>query len=281
MEADGAVQLVTKSNILKDANVQVGAFIGDNDSCSISSILKVSEHEIVKQSDMNHSTKGVGNILHEIRKDNGKDPDGELSHETIKHIQRCFTYAIHQNKGDILKVREALLNIPYHLFDDHTKCGTWCKGEIDAENVASFRLQNKVLFEILKQEFLHFSENAKQYAAAASSQANESSNNSMASHAPKRVSYSTSESADFRFACTIAEKNLGTEYLKRSLDLLNVNSSENLDHFIIKTDSKKIRRREKASEPETKKKRLDLKAKRTQLRYQNEISEGTMYESNM
>ena len=35
MEADGAVQLVTKSQVLKDTNVQVGVFIDDNDSCCI------------------------------------------------------------------------------------------------------------------------------------------------------------------------------------------------------------------------------------------------------
>ena len=68
MEADGAVQLVTNSQILREANLQVGVFIGDNDSACMSSIQNVSDHIVVKQSDMNHSTKGIGNILHELHK---------------------------------------------------------------------------------------------------------------------------------------------------------------------------------------------------------------------
>lgn len=63
---------------------------------------------------MNHSTKGVRNYLHEIHKDVKKDPEKELSNDIIKHIQRCFTFAIHQNKGDIAGIRSALKNIPNH-----------------------------------------------------------------------------------------------------------------------------------------------------------------------
>lgn len=131
----------------------------------------MSQHDIVKQSDMNHLTIFVGNILHKISKQKSKDPDGKLLGETIKHIQRCFPYAIQQYSAVIPKVRETLINTPYYLFDDHTKCSTWFKNDIDQENVASIRLQSKVLFQILKGEFWQLFKNVMQYVAA-SSQAN-------------------------------------------------------------------------------------------------------------
>lgn len=62
MEAEGAIQLVTKSEILKSANVEVGVFIGDNDSSVLSALEEVVDYQIVKQSDINHSKKGVSNF---------------------------------------------------------------------------------------------------------------------------------------------------------------------------------------------------------------------------
>lgn len=41
MEADGARAIVTNGKILKGANIEVGIFIGDNDSCSTSAIKAV------------------------------------------------------------------------------------------------------------------------------------------------------------------------------------------------------------------------------------------------
>ena len=41
MEPEIAVQLMSKSSILQDKNIDVGVFIGDNDSSSIYSIKKI------------------------------------------------------------------------------------------------------------------------------------------------------------------------------------------------------------------------------------------------
>jgi len=264
MEADGAKQLLTNSEVLKNANVEVAVFIGDNDSSSMSAIQNVSKHVIVKQSDMNHSTKGVGNMLHDIHQNKTSDPDRELSNDNIKHIQRCFTYAIHQNKGDIAKIKAALKNIPYHLFDCHDNCTEWCKA--NKENIQRGRLQNPVLFEILKKFFFKLSENAEKFASAASSQSNESLNNSMCSKAPKAISYSTSKSADFRFAATVAKKNLGTDYLRRSMEIITMPWSNNLTKHIKRSDNIVKNKKEKSNLPSAKRKRLELKAKRSQLR---------------
>lgn len=228
MEADGAVELVTRSKILREANVEVGVFIGDNDSSSIAAIQEASTYMIVKQSDINHSTKNVGSWLWDIHKDVKKDPEKELSSDVIKHIQRCFTLAVHQNKGDVVGIQSALRNVPEHLYDNHTNCGSWCKHEPDIPS--GIRLSNPQLYETLKSCFSDLADNDYKFSSAASSQANESLNHTMCSKAPKGQSYSTSESADYRFSATVAQKNLGKKYLTECMDVLDiVYNKENLE----------------------------------------------------
>ncbi|KAK0165537.1 hypothetical protein PV328_004044 [Microctonus aethiopoides] len=193
MEADGALALVTNSKILKGANVEVGVFIGDNDSCSTSAVKENSAHFILKQSDLNHSTNGVGSMLYEIRKNSKLDPDKELA---------------------------AIINIPYHLFDRHNNCGSWCRS--NKENVSGVRLSNSDLFEALKNIFSQFGENAQKFVSGASSQANESLNLSICNKTPKGIPYSTTESADFRSAATVAQKNSGFNYIQKSMDRLEI-----------------------------------------------------------
>lgn len=124
MEPDVAVQLVTESSILKSQNVEVGVFVGDNDSSSICSIKKACNHTILKQSDKNHTSKGVKSLLYKI--DKNKDPDKELTTESIKYLHKCFTYAMAQNKGDVIGMQAAIKNVPYHAFNIHENCGNWC-----------------------------------------------------------------------------------------------------------------------------------------------------------
>ncbi|KAK0072203.1 hypothetical protein PV325_011745, partial [Microctonus aethiopoides] len=252
MEADGALALVTNSKILKGANVEVGVFIGDNDSCSTSAVKENSAHFILKQSDLNHSTNGVGSMLYEIRKNSKLDPDKELSHDIIKHIKRCFTFAIKQSKGNVLKIRAAIINIPYHLFDRHNNCGSWCRS--NKENVSGVRLSNSDLFEALKNIFSQFGENAQKFVSGASSQANESLNLSICNKTPKGIPYSTTESADFRSAATVAQKNSGFNYIQKSMDRLEI---PYVAHQIYK------------------------QAIRAQLRNRRERVEGTTYKSYM
>lgn len=175
MEPAGAVDLVVNSKILKQADVQVGIFIADNDSTSVSAIQNTSDHLIVKQSDMIHSKKGVGNHLHDIHKNKALDPDQELTLDAINHIKICFSAAVHQNKGNVTKFKNALDNIPYHLFDMHANCGDWCKNESNKENSIRIRFSNPNLFDALEKFFSQL--DARKFCSAASSQANESLNN--------------------------------------------------------------------------------------------------------
>lgn len=64
--------------------------------------------------------------------------------------------------------------------------------------------------------FNKLDDNADKFAADASSQPNESLNALMARKCPKANCYSISESADFRFARAVGQKNKGESYIKKS-----------------------------------------------------------------
>lgn len=68
MEFDGAVYLMTKSDILKEANVEVGAFIGDNDNTTKHALEEATGRPFLKHSDLNHTSKGISNLIYEIKK---------------------------------------------------------------------------------------------------------------------------------------------------------------------------------------------------------------------
>ena len=59
MENRLANELVNSSMILRSKNCEIGVFIGDDDSCTLARIRSSSYHEIVKMSDVNHTSKGV------------------------------------------------------------------------------------------------------------------------------------------------------------------------------------------------------------------------------
>ncbi|KAK2578739.1 hypothetical protein KPH14_012590 [Odynerus spinipes] len=199
MEADAAVELITQSKILTEKNVEVGVFIGDDDSSSIRAVRNATDRIIVKQSDRNHASKGVRNVLYKTAND--KNVKG-MSADAIKYLHRCYTYAVAQNQGNSTALAASLRNIPYHAYDQHDNCGKWCGFKKDPKNYQHSNILNKSfknprLFEELKSIFDRLSANADKFAVTASSQANESLNAVMARKAPKALCYSLSESADY------------------------------------------------------------------------------------
>lgn len=165
---------------------------------------------------MKHTAKGVTSMLYKIEK--SKDPCRELTAEAIKYLQRCFVYAAAQHKGNSAAMAVAIRNIPYHAFNKHDNCGEWCGYSTDKENYTHNTItggfKDPILFEELKVSFEKLAENTDKFAAGASSQANESLNAGMSKKAPKSTCYCMSESADFRFAAAVCQKNEGEGYVQ-------------------------------------------------------------------
>lgn len=281
-ESTGAVDLVARSAILKEGNSEVGVFIGDNDAGCMSELLKNGCYNVIEQSDMNHTAKGVKNALYEIKKNNFQDPQKELNGDSIGFIKKCFTYAVKQNLGDVEKLKQCLRKFPYHAFGQHDNCGAWCKANEDKENhTRTVHFVNDALFTALKTLFDKLAENAQKFIMAASSQGNESLNNTATSKAPKRICYSKSESANFRFAATIAQKIDGEQYIMNVLDEMGISYDSSLSQHFSTRDTIHLKRKVLVNTQEFKKRCIQANCDKAQLRYRTEQYEGQTYSSNM
>lgn len=208
--------------------------------------------------------------------------DKELSHDIIAYLKNTFATIVKRNKNNKERIEEKLKNLAYHVFDIHDNCGSYCKYKIEKENYDNSRhMKNPTLFEHIRKFFLDLANNAHKFVFAGSSQANESLNNSMASFCPKSYSYSTSESADYRYACTVGHKNLGSDYILKVFQKMNLTYRKKIVYFCNYAKKKAIKRLTVASTPHFKTLRKFNSIKKEQLRNQKEKKAKDTYSSNM
>ena len=109
MESQPAAQLVSENHIFDEYNVRIGLVGADNDSCTILAIRNAYDHEVVKHSDKNHTSKGVVNELFKMKKQ-----FKELNSISISFVQKCFNYCVSQCGGDSETLSKSLKVVPYH-----------------------------------------------------------------------------------------------------------------------------------------------------------------------
>ena len=217
MEPSMVVEMIQKAN----EAVKIGTIIGDDDTTTIARVRAEVDESIKKCSDKNHVRKSLSNELYTV-KDKHKH---KLSVKSISHLQKCFTYAIDQNRGDAAGLAANLQAIVPHTFDNHEHCEQqdvkWC-GYLSAPEVYRHKslahgkgLTGAELHKDLTNVFDAFIQNADKLAHLESSQANESFNNIVASKAPKNKHYSGSESLSYRVSAAVSQKNDGHTYITR------------------------------------------------------------------
>ena len=261
MEPDAGAQLINRSKVLQEAQLNVGVVIGDEDSN--------------KLADNNHLIKHFVNELYELAK-----TFKEIKRTgVIAHLKKCFCYAIAQNKGKTSDLSSAILSIPDHVFNQHENCGDWCKRN-DGSIQTIVLKDNDLLYNKLKEIFVKYAKNAAKFSVTASSQANESLNSIIVGRAPKAKCYSKSESADYRVASAILTKNegdIGFSSVQKNLGLI---PGKNTLSYFHKTDElRKTKSQQKTSKKE-KTRRRQLAGIRQNLKKRKEKSEGVTYESN-
>ena len=122
----------------------------------------------------------------------------------IKYVQKCFTYALQQNKKDATGLREAFAATVPHMYGQHHGCNArWC-GYL--KDPSSYKhkgppygkdLSDKDTRKQLTQLFQVYADNAAKLASGGSSQVNEGVNNIITSKQPKVRSYSSSPYFNF------------------------------------------------------------------------------------
>lgn len=243
MEADVGAELVNDSSILKQAGLNVGVVIGDDDSSMIAAVRRRKSAKIFKLSDSNHLKKNFSKELYAMQTE-----FKEMKRKNvIPHLKKCFNYAVAQNKGNSVKLARTIAAIPDHVFDDNENCGTWCHNHPDSLKKGKKQtivLKDQHLYASLKKHFSKYAANSAKFSIAASSQANESLNNIMAHKAPKNMCYSLSESSDYRWASAICTKNDGEQYLSTVKEKLDLSPGKNTELYAANRDSQRKRRAE-------------------------------------
>lgn len=111
MEADACAELVkTCENVNK---AQVNVLVGDDDSSTIAKVRGKVKHTVEKWSDITHAKNAFGGSLYGLQKKHK-----ELSTKVNDYLQKCFSYAIEQNKDDPQGIRKNFRAIVPHAFGD-------------------------------------------------------------------------------------------------------------------------------------------------------------------
>ncbi|XP_068751110.1 uncharacterized protein [Montipora capricornis] len=281
MEADVCIDLV-KSCGAKNAVVSV--LVGDDDSSTISKVRQNVEHEVEKWSDVVHAKRSFGSSLYSIKTQNKI-----LTDMVIRYFQRCFGYALKQNKDNEEGVRNGLKSIVPHNYSDHSSCANWC-GYL--KNPASYKhrglphgkdLTDKSLRQSPEKTIEAYASNAKKLHVAplGSSQANEALNNTIGSKAPKIRHYGSSESNDFRVACAVGQKNLGHSHVSQAFIKTQLSPGSNSLKFAKKMDKRILSLKEKQKTREYKTRRIEKKENCLKKTKQLENREGQQYNSGM
>ena len=277
MEAE-AMSDIGKS--LAASGVGVAVLVGDDDS----SALKRLQEEcgpVEKSSDLNHVKKNLGNHLYKLHSEGHK----ELSQKVITYVQKCFAYAVTQNKNNPIELKSTLLACVPHMYGDHHACGSWCGF---GQNPGSYRhsslprgkdLSNPQTKEALAKVFETYANAASKLASHGSSQANESLNNTICSKQPKSRSYGSSPSFNIRVGAAVAQKNIGYTYVSEVCTRAGLSPSKNSKIHGEKMDAKRQRDSLRKSSKVVKRRRLELKDLRSQKLASQEVREGTAYAS--
>lgn len=166
--------------------------------------------DIEKASDMNHSKKSLGRNLDTLANRLKPSP---LTVNVRNYITKCFSYAVHQNKGDPNGLAKALRSITPHSFGDHSTCDiSWCgylqKCGPNLEGATPYKHsglkdgkdldkgKNPDLFTGLSDILENFAKNSVKLAPVGSIQCNESLHSTIRTKTTKRIHYGDSAQYD-------------------------------------------------------------------------------------
>ena len=134
----------------------------------------------------------------------------------------------------------AIENIPYHCFNMHDKCGTWCSYHENPESYVHSNIgdgfHDVTLFECLKDIFNTLASKSSLFVAGASSNANESLNEITVSKAPKTRLHEKSAVSNIRVACAVNKKNSGEKYYIDVAKKLSLSPGKYSKKYIEKVD---------------------------------------------
>ena len=263
--------------------VKLRTLVMDDDSTTIARIRSELGRDVEKWSDVLHVKRHLQGALYKLQARHKA-----LTTETIRYLlDKCFSYAVHQNKNKPKDLEKALKAIVPHAFGDHSQCGSWCQYLADP---ASYRhkylpngrdLHGDHLQSDLSQIFDDLSKNAQKIAPCASTNANESLNNMVRAHANKAHHLCGSGSLKARVDCTVALKNEGDSYLTEVYKQHGLSPGQFYKKHAGRMDNRRSYNREYQASVAVKRRKLNFSRNKSAAQKANELREGTSYESNI
>ena len=204
----------------------------------------------------------------------------------INYLRRRWSNAVCHHRDNTDGLRENFRQIPKHVFavKDHLECGSWCKAKGD-KNYKITGLPNGKpltdpnLLEELTNIFEIFALNSDRISPGASTQRNENFNMVVASKAPKKIHYSSSESLSYRVAAAAAQTIQGKSYICDVMDSLNLSPSRSYRHRAEIQDKQREKERSKKTTKVFKENRVKLAAQRGKKLERLDKKEGATYSS--
>ena len=275
MEAASACDMMST---LESAGMPIDTLVMDEDSTTISRLQKSLCHSITKWSDLNHIKKHVGNSLYALGKTHK-----QLTNTVVQYLQKCFSYAVFQNKGNTSGLRKAILAITPHAFGNHEFCGEWCGYSSQPDTYHHKTIQGNLvgdkLYADLDTVFSTLANNSAKISPCASTKDVESFHNQVSSKAPKARHYAASESLKARVSCAVAQKNMGQSYIKDVSEQAHLSPGQVFRSFAIKMDRKRKSQVLKEGTKENKVRKLHKKLRKHRVITNKENKEGSTYQS--
>ena len=279
MEADVAGEIVSK--LEKTSNVTVETLIMDDDSATIARIRSEVDHDLKKVSDIAHVKCHLKNSLYKLQ-----SKHSVLSTNVIRYlVDKCFSYAVLQNKGSTEGTRAAIENIVPHNFGEHTECGSWCSYKTNPNAYTHKYLPNgralkgEQLRRDLQGIFMKIAMNSSKISPCASTSQCESFNNIVASKAPKSRHLSSSGSLTARVACAVCQKNDGSNYMSTVFQSVGISPGKFYKQHSEKSNKKRAYIGEYKRTASFKRRRLTFMSEKSSEQVSNELREGKSYES--
>lgn len=184
-----------------------------------------SDYDVEKHSDFTHVKRSFVSDLYKAKSQIKNAQDGNstpLSDSVICYMEKCFSYALYQNRNDEAGLKRSMESIIPHAFGDHSSCNNnWCgylrdpisykhTGLPNGQNLQGAALRNclaDVMTKYTNPGML------KKIAPMSSSQKNESVNSVIGAKSLKIRYHGGSESNDFRVAAGVAQANEGNFFL--------------------------------------------------------------------
>lgn len=243
MEADIIVQGFTQSVPLY--GVKYARMIGDGDSNVYKKILDARPYDnisVEKIECVNHVLRNFCNKLKEIAKDSklGHIQFRKLLGSNILRLRSAIVKAAEFRKNDVRKLRDDIMNAPYHIFGEHGKCDTYfCTRSNNIEKNYIPELKNTAIFIKIMEIVSNVAVHSKSLLFNANNNAVEIFNALIAKHiGGKRVNFALKGSYQTRCNTSVLSHNTKRKYHQIYREL----SSNSPGHFCKRRENREAKR---------------------------------------